>query len=42
MTAFRFDDDTFTFGDVLTILRPMFGGVILILFSNIIEIRMHQ
>jgi hypothetical protein len=33
-SRFLFDDDTFTFGDVLTILRPIFGGVILILFRN--------
>jgi hypothetical protein len=32
---FRFDGDSFIIDDVLTILRPIFGGVILILFRNI-------
>jgi len=36
-TIFHFKGDVPSFGDVLMILRPMFGGVILTLFKNIIK-----
>jgi len=37
LPRFHFKGDVPSFGDVLMILRPMFGGVILTLFKNIIK-----